>query len=295
MSEEIPQARTLTGYWDIAVQLMMGGVALFLLWASSFGVVSLQYFRGIAVLYSLVVPLLLYSGWRRDRMDQPSLLDVALVVATIVGVGYWIIEHEAMAYRAGDYTLVDVSMGVIVTVVAIEAARRVLGWGMSMCAILPIAYALFGNYLPYLIGHRGFTMRRVIEYVYLTSDGIFGVMADVVASFIIPFVVFGAFLEGAGVAKFFVDLSLAALGRITGGPAQAAVISSLFMGTVSGSPIAETVTTGTVTIPLMKRGRLSAAHRGGSGSSGFHRGDDNASRHGCGRLHHGRNDQHSIP
>ncbi len=253
MSEEIPQARTLTGYWDIAVQLMMGGVALFLLWASSFGVVSLQYFRGIAVLYSLVVPLLLYRGWRRDRMDKPSLLDVALVVATIVGVGYWIIEHESMAYRAGAYTLVDVSMGVIVTVVAIEAARRVLGWGMAMCAVVPIAYALFGNYLPYLIGHRGFTMRRVIEYVYLTSDGIFGVMADVVASFIIPFVVFGAFMESAGVAKFFVDLSLAALGRITGGPAQAAVISSLFMGTVSGSPIAETVTTGTVTIPLMKR------------------------------------------
>ncbi|HKY06647.1 MAG TPA: TRAP transporter fused permease subunit, partial [Candidatus Binatia bacterium] len=253
MSEEIPQARALTGFWDIAVQLVMGGIALFLLWASSFGVVSLQYFRGIAVLYSLVTPLLLYRGWRRARMDKPAALDVLLALATFVGVGYWIVEHEAMAYRAGDYTLVDLWMGVIVTVVAIEAARRVLGWGMAMCAILPIAYALFGDHLPYLIGHRGFTMRRVIEYVYLTSDGIFGVMADVVASFIIPFVVFGAFMECAGVAKFFVDLSLAALGRIVGGPAQAAVISSLFMGTVSGSPIAETVTTGTVTIPLMKR------------------------------------------
>ena len=253
MSEEIPQARTLTGSWDIAVQLLMGSVAIFLLWASSFGVVSLQYFRGIAVLYSLGVPLLLYRGWRRDRMDKPSPLDIVLVLAALVGVGYWIIEHEAMAYRAGDYTAVDVWLGVVVTVIAIEAARRVLGWGMAMCALLPIAYALFGNYLPYLIGHRGFSLRRVIEYVYLTSDGIFGVMADVVASFIIPFVVFGSFMERAGVAKFFVDLSLAALGRVTGGPAQAAVISSLFMGTVSGSPIAETVTTGTVTIPLMKR------------------------------------------
>jgi len=253
MSEEIPQARTLTGSWEIAVQLLMAGVAIFLLWASSFGVVSLQYFRGIAVLYSLVAPLLLYRGWRRDRMDRPSLLDVVLVLATLIGVGYWIIEHEAMAYRAGDYTALDVWLGVVVTMIAIEAARRVLGWGMAMCALLPIAYALFGNYLPYLIGHRGFSMRRVIEYVYLTSDGIFGVMADVVASFIIPFVVFGSFMERAGVAKFFVDLSLAAFGRVTGGPAQAAVISSLFMGTVSGSPIAETVTTGTVTIPLMKR------------------------------------------
>lgn len=253
MSDEIPQARSLTGYWDIAVQLVMASVALFLLWASSFGVVSLQYFRGIAVLYSLAVPLLLYRGWRRDRADRPSIFDVILVLLTVAGVGYWMFEHESMAYRAGAYTAVDVGMGVIVTIVAIEAARRVLGWGMALCALLPIAYALFGDHLPYLIGHRGFTLRRVIEYVYLTSDGIFGVMADVVASFIIPFVVFGAFMERAGVAKFFVDLSLAALGRITGGPAQAAVISSLFMGTVSGSPIAETVTTGTVTIPLMKR------------------------------------------
>ncbi|MBI4487870.1 MAG: TRAP transporter fused permease subunit [Deltaproteobacteria bacterium] len=253
MADELPQARTLSGYWNVAVQLMMGGVSLFYLYAAIVGVVSLQYFRGIAVLYSLVVPLLLYRGWGRDRADAPSVLDLLLAAGALVGVVYWILEHEAVAYRAGDFTLVDVWMGAIVTILAIEAARRVLGLGMAMCAILPIAYALFGSYLPFIIGHRGFTIRRVIEYVYLTSDGIFGIMADVVADFIIPFVVFGAFMEVAGVAKFFVDLSLAALGRITGGPAQAAVISSLFMGTVSGSPIAETVTTGTVTIPLMKR------------------------------------------
>jgi TRAP transporter 4TM/12TM fusion protein len=253
VADELPQARTLSKHWDKTVQLMMGGVSLFYLWASSFGVLSLQYFRGVAVLYSLVVPLLLYRGWRRARGDAPSLLDLLLAAATVVGVVYWIVEHEGLAYRAGAYTTVDLWMGVIVTIVAIEAARRVLGLGMAMCAILPIAYALFGHYLPFIIGHRGFNARRVIEYVYLTSDGIFGVMADVVASFIIPFVVFGAFMEVAGVAKFFVDLSLAVLGRITGGPAQAAVISSLFMGSVSGSPIAETVTTGTVTIPLMKR------------------------------------------
>ena len=95
--------------------------------------------------------------------------------------------------------------------------------------------------------------RRIIEYVYLTSDGIFGIMAEVLAEFIIPFVAFGAFLERAGVAKFFVDISLASLGRIAGGPAQASVVSSLLMGTISGSPIAETVTKGPITIPLMKR------------------------------------------
>ncbi len=232
---------------------MMGATALYYVWASTVGVVSLQYFRGIAILYSLVVPMLLYKGWKRARADAPSLLDLLLALGATVSVVYWMVEHEAMAYRAGAYTQLDVWMGVIAIVVAIEAARRVLGMDMALCAIIPILYALFGNYLPYIVGHRGYSASRIIEYVYLTSDGIFGIMAEVLAEFIIPFVAFGAFLERAGVAKFFVDISLASLGRIAGGPAQASVVSSLLMGTISGSPIAETVTKGPITIPLMKR------------------------------------------
>jgi TRAP transporter 4TM/12TM fusion protein len=253
LSDEPPQSRGLEARWNLAVEVMLGGVAVFFLWATSFGVVGLQYFRGIAVLYSLILPLLLYGAWRGSGRTRPTAADLVLALATLVSVGYWILEHEELAYRAGAYTLLDFWMGVVLTIVSIEAARRVLGWAMALCAVVPIAYALFGSYLPFVVGHRGFTLRRIVEFVYLSSDGIFGVMADVVAGFILPFVVFGAFMEGAGVARFFVDLSLAVLGRITGGPGQAAVISSLFMGTVSGSPIAETVTTGTVTIPLMKR------------------------------------------
>ena len=232
---------------------MMGGIALYYIWASTIGVVSLQYYRGIAILYSLVLPLLLYKGWKRDPANRPSVLDLMLAAGAAAGVVYWIVNYEQMAYRAGDYTAVDVSMGVIVTIVAIEAARRVLGMDMALCAIVPIVYALFGNYLPYIVGHKGYSVRRIIEYVYLTNDGVFGIMAEVLAEFIIPFVAFGAFLEAAGVAKFFVDISLAGLGRIAGGPAQASVVSSMLMGTISGSPIAETVTKGPITIPLMKR------------------------------------------
>jgi TRAP transporter 4TM/12TM fusion protein len=253
MADKPTQLRSLSGYWGHAITLVMGATALYYVWASTIGVVSLQYFRGIAVLYSLVVPILLYKGWKRDRADAPSILDLLLAAGATASVVYWMVEHEAMAYRAGDYTQLDVWMGVIATAVAIEAARRVLGLDMALCAIIPIVYALFGNYLPYIVGHRGYSMRRIVEYVYLTSDGIFGIMAGVLAEFIIPFVAFGAFLERAGVAKFFVDISLASLGRIAGGPAQASVVSSLLMGTISGSPIAETVTKGSITIPLMKR------------------------------------------
>jgi len=250
---ETSQARVLTGYWNPAVRFLMGGLALYYIWAATVGVVSLQYFRGIAILYSLVVPLLLYKGWSRDRADRPSWLDLLLAAGAAAGVIYWIVNYEQMAYRAGDYTAVDVWLGVAVIVVAIEVSRRVLGMDMALCAILPILYALFGNYLPYIVGHKGYSVRRIIEYVYLTNDGVFGIMAEVLAEFIIPFVAFGAFLERAGVAKFFVDISLAGLGRIAGGPAQASVVSSMLMGTISGSPIAETVTKGPITIPLMKR------------------------------------------
>jgi TRAP transporter 4TM/12TM fusion protein len=250
---ETSKARALSGYWDNAVRIMMGGIALYYIWASTIGVVSLQYFRGIAILYSLVLPLLLYKSWKRDSDNRPSAVDLMLAAGAAAGVVYWIVNYEQMAYRAGDYTAVDLWMGVIVTVVAIETARRVLGMDMALCAIVPIVYALFGNYLPYIIGHKGYSVRRIIEYVYLTNDGVFGLMAEVLAEFIIPFVAFGAFLEGAGVAKFFVDIALAGLGRIAGGPAQASVVSSMLMGTISGSPIAETVTKGPITIPLMKR------------------------------------------
>lgn len=250
---EASKTRELGGYWNPAVRFTMGGLALYYIWAATIGVVPLQYFRGIAVLYSLVVPLLLYKGWSRDSADRPSWLDLFLAAGAAAGVIYWIINYEQMAYRAGDYGATDVWMGVVVIIVAIEASRRVLGMDMALCAIVPIIYALFGNYLPYIVGHKGYSVRRIIEYVYLTSDGIFGIMAEVLAEFIIPFVAFGAFLERAGVAKFFVDISLAALGRIAGGPAQASVVSSCLMGTISGSPIAETVTKGPITIPLMKK------------------------------------------
>jgi TRAP transporter 4TM/12TM fusion protein len=250
---EAAQVRALAKPWERTVELMMGATALYYVWAATIGVVSLQYFRGVAILYSLVIPMLLYKGWKGARDTRPSILDLVLAIGATVSVVYWMVEHEAMAYRAGAFTNLDVWMGAVATIVAIEAARRVLGFDMALCAIVPILYALLGNYLPYVIGHRGYSLRRIIEYIYLTSDGIFGIMAEVLAEFILPFVAFGAFLEAAGVAKFFVDISLAALGRIAGGPAQASVVSSALMGTISGSPIAETVTKGPITIPLMKR------------------------------------------
>jgi TRAP transporter 4TM/12TM fusion protein len=245
--------KSLTGFWDIAAQLVLGGVALFYLCGAAYGIVTLQYHRGVALLYSLVAGFLLYRGSAKSPSSRPSLPDCLFILLAVIGVWYWILEHEQLAYRAGAYTALDLALGSAVTLMALEVARRVLGRPILIVALLALSYAYFGAYLPMLIGHRGFTLRRIIEYVYLTSDGMFGIMAEVVASYIIPFVVFGAFMMRAGVATLFMDVSMGLLGRTAGGPAQVAVFSSALFGSINGSPIANTATTGSITIPLMKR------------------------------------------
>jgi TRAP transporter 4TM/12TM fusion protein len=144
-------------------------------------------------------------------------------------------------------------MGALALFLSVEVTRRVLGPSMTVVVLLLIAYALWGNHLPSVVGHRGFSFRRVVEYFYLTPEGLFGVMPDILASYILPFVAFGAFLMRAGVAQFFMDLSIALVGRMRGGPAQVAVVSSALFGSINGSPVANTATTGAFTIPLMKR------------------------------------------
>ncbi len=246
-------SRSLKRSWDLIAQLLMAATVLYYLRTAAFGMTSLQHHRGIALLFSLSAALLLYRGWKRSPKDAPGLFDLLMIGGATVGIGYWIVLHEALAYRAGAYTRTDFYMGLVVIALSLEAARRVLGRPLTVIALLAIGYALFGNYLPPVIGHRGFTFRRVIEYLYLTSEGVFGVMAEVLATFILPFVAFGAFMLRAGVAKVFVDISMALFGRISGGPAQVAVVSSALLGSINGSPIANTATTGSVTIPLMKK------------------------------------------
>ncbi|MDQ7800596.1 MAG: TRAP transporter fused permease subunit [Armatimonadota bacterium] len=245
--------RNLTPPWDRFVQLGLAAAVVYYLWTAAFGVTSLQYHRGVAVAYAFAAAFLLHRGTRRSPADRPSWADVLLAAAGCVVAGYWIVQYEGLAYRAGSFSAVDVAMGVVALALAVETTRRVLGASMTVVALLLVAYALWGNYLPSVVGHRGFSLRRVVEYFYLTPEGLFGVMPDILGTYILPFVAFGAFLMRAGVAKFFMDLSVALVGRMRGGPAQVAVVSSALFGSINGSPVANTATTGAFTIPLMKR------------------------------------------
>jgi TRAP transporter 4TM/12TM fusion protein len=185
--------------------------------------------------------------------EIPSISDHILGAGTAGTVIYWISQFEDLNYRAGAENEVDMLLSIIGLLLSLEICRRVLGWSITLIGIGMICFGLFGPYLPDLLAHRGFRFERLATSLFLTTNGVFGVMANVLATYVILFIFFGAFLQKSGAGRFFIDLPLAVAGGSTGGPAKVAVLSSALFGSVSGSAIANTVSTGSFTIPLMKR------------------------------------------
>jgi len=205
-----------------------------------------------AVAFAIVQ--LLADKWMAKRWkNNPTLSDILLTLIAATAVYYWIHEFEGLNYRAGAETELDAMISMVGILVSLEVCRRVLGWSMTLIGVFMVCYAYFGPYFPEVIAHRGFGFERLCTALFLTTNGVFGVMANVLATYVILFIFFGAFLHKSGAGKFFIDLPMALAGRTTGGPAKVAVIASALFGSVSGSAIANTVSTGAFTIPLMKR------------------------------------------
>jgi len=219
-------------------------------WADDFGDLRIS----LLLIVPFAVLLLPADQWLARRFHQsPTLSDLIMAAAVAGTVIYWISQFEALNYRAGAENQVDMLVSIIGLLFSLEVCRRVLGWSITFIGIGMIAFALFGPYLPELFAHRGFRFERLATSLFLTTNGVFGVMASVLATYVILFIFFGAFLQKSGAGKFFIDLPLALTGRSTGGPAKVAVVSSALFGSVSGSAIANTVSSGSFTIPMMKR------------------------------------------
>ncbi len=211
--------------------------------------VSTEMHRGVYVLITYLLILLVYQsgkGWKR-------VLDYVLMAIGIVTVGYWIQNFGPLNYRAGAENQTDQIIAVVGTLLGIEIARRVIGWvfvGMGAALLL---YGVYGYAAPDIIAHGGTSLMNLSTIIFFKADGVFGIMADVLATYVLLFVLFGAFLAASGAERFFIDWPLAAVGHKTGGPGKVAVIASGLFGSISGSAIANTVSTGTFTIPLMKK------------------------------------------
>jgi TRAP transporter 4TM/12TM fusion protein len=187
----------------------------------------------------------------RSRMTRAA--DYLLITALFASCAYIAIENEALVRRAGTATTADLVAAAAAVLVVLELTRRTVGWGLVSVALLALAYSQAGPWLPGALAHRGYGPSRVLQHLYLGTEGLWGVPLGVSADFVYLFVLFGALLEGAGGGRLLIDLANRLAGGSRGGPAKTAALASAFMGSLSGSAVANVVTTGSMTIPLMKR------------------------------------------
>ena len=233
----------------IIFDLLAVSLVLFYSYSAVLKPAATQYHRGIYVIITYILVFLTY----KSKHILLRVVDYILILLSIFSVGYWIINFEAINYRTGAETPFDMAVAVIGVLIGIEVARRVVGVVFVILGGLLLLYGVYGAYMPDLFAHAGDTFQGVCTSIFYKSDGVFGIMANVLATYVILFVLFGAFLNRSGAQRFFIDFPLAAVGHRIGGPAKVSVIASALFGSISGSAIANTVSTGTFTIPMMKK------------------------------------------
>lgn len=210
--------------------------------------------RSTHLSFAIALAFLVYPMLRRPFfLKKIRWFGYTFATIGVISASYLAVNYESLAQRPGDYTGYDIAIGLIGMIILLETGRRVLGLALSIIAILFLAYDVLGPYMPEMIIHKGASLNKLVGHMYLTTEGIFGVPLGVSTAFVFLFVLFGSLLDKAGAGEYFINLAFSVLGKYRGGPAKASVVASGFMGIMSGSSIANTVTTGTFTIPLMKR------------------------------------------
>ncbi len=253
-------ARKTTGF----VGRFVFGVALawtlFQLWYASplpfalgFGVLNDTEARAIHLAFALFLAFLAWPAFAGSPRDRVPLVDWLLAAAAAFAGAYVMLFYAELATRPGQPTTMDVVVATAGLVLLLEATRRAVGWPMAVLALAFIAYCMLGPWLPEVIAHRGASLNRLISHMWLTTEGVYGIALGVSAGTIFVYVLFGALLDRGGGGNYMMQVSFAALGHLRGGPAKVAVVSSALNGTISGSSVANVVSGGIFTIPLMKK------------------------------------------
>ena len=253
-----PRQKRLHGPWEWVVSLALAAFHILLGWGllqSSAGadlpLVAKAAF--MVVMLAIAALSLPFGGWGTDRHHIPWRDAVLAALASGFSLYLVVFFDGIFIQRPGQHTPLDLMIGVIAIAMVLEAARRTMGVFLPLLAIATVLYGIFGPYLPGDLAHRGYSVPRVVAHLYKGTEGIYGIPVGVVATFVFHFVLFGIMAQLTGLGQLFVNLATIAAGRYSGGPAKVSVVSSGLFGMISGSPIANTVTTGVMTIPLMKK------------------------------------------
>ena len=251
---ETNKTRKLTGnarYLAMCVAVIAG---VYHIYTAGFGTPGAFINRPLHLAFITVLAFLLFPGRARDTKGVPW-YDWLLMLVSVPSILYvaYAIEFGTLASRSGSPLTRDLIFGAITILAVLEITRRATGIILPIIASSFLLYAYYGRYMPQPIVHRGYTIHRIISHSYLTTEGIFGIPLGVSATFVVVFIILGAFLEVTGIGDWFIDLAYGATGRTTGGPAKTSVLASGFLASLNGSAVANTATTGAFTIPLMKR------------------------------------------
>lgn len=245
--------RLLKGRLQVVVNvaaLLLGAFAIFV---NAFTNTQEIYRNALFLMFLFVLAFLFYPARKRNQQTKASIADWSFLLLGVLGTLYICIYYTDLhVVRSSKAILQDYVFATITLVVLLEASRRTIGLFIPLLGLVAVVYAMFGPYFPDLISHGGFSFERLLYRVYMTTEGIFGMTLSIASTYIIMFILFGAFLKESGASQLFNELAMAIAGKRRGGPAQVAVLSSALTGSLNGSAVANVATTGTFTIPLMK-------------------------------------------
>src|SRR5690606_13670371 len=226
---------------------------IFQVYTAIFGQFPAQIQRTVHLGFALTFVFLLFPASRKLSKRTIPFYDYILAIIAIVVGSYWVINYDRLVQSLGQLQTMDFYIGILAVIIVLEGARRAVGLPITIIAGLFLLYAFYGPYMPDFMAHRGQSLDSIVNLMFFSTDGILGTPLAVSSTFIFAFLLFGAFLVKTGVGEYFNDLAIAIAGKLTGGPAKVAIFSSALQGTISGSSVANVVTSGSYTIPMMKR------------------------------------------
>ena len=245
--------RDFEGFWKILFKIIAACYSLFLIVGTVYGRITPQMIRGLFMLFISTMIFMKYPGRKNSPLHRPSLIDFIFIAFSIGTFGNFAFNYDAMAWRSGSPNFNDIFWGIVAILIVLEGCRRAMSFILPIISLGALLFTFAGPYLPGILKHHGFSVTTIIGDTYASMNGIFGIVLYVFSAYVVLFIIMGAFFQKTGADAFFIDFPVALTSKYKGGPAKAVVFSSLLFGMISGSSTANTVATGTFTIPLMKK------------------------------------------